>query len=115
MRVGLTARPRVIRGTRTALLPLLPSGPGGVRSRPLHGARDLTSIYRSMHDSHSWRKSTAPLRRGPTYSSAAVRAMVNSGFPNSLLEILEFRDASRGRLRDRAYRLPVETLFDSAR
>src|SRR5450432_1155850 len=42
------ARPRVIRGTRTAPLPLLPSGPGGVCSRPLHGARDLTSIYRSM-------------------------------------------------------------------
>src|SRR6185312_12986279 len=42
------ARPRVIRGTRTAPLPLLPSGPGGVCSRPLHGARDLTSIYPSM-------------------------------------------------------------------
>ena len=42
------ARPRVIRGTRTAPLPLLPSGPGGVCGRPLHGARDLTSIYRSM-------------------------------------------------------------------
>src|SRR5438270_10027828 len=44
---GITARPRVIRGTRTAPLPLLPSGPGGVCSRPLHGARDLTSLYRS--------------------------------------------------------------------
>src|ERR1700744_5612700 len=42
------ARPRVIRGTRTAPLPLLPSGPGGVCSRPLHGARDLTSIHRIM-------------------------------------------------------------------
>src|SRR5438876_8013383 len=42
------ARPRVIRGTRTAPLPLLPSGPGGVCSRPLHGARDLTSIHPSM-------------------------------------------------------------------
>src|ERR1039458_3387789 len=42
------ARPRVIRGTRTAPLPLLPSGPGGVCSRPLHEARDLTSIYRSL-------------------------------------------------------------------
>ena len=39
------ARPRVIRGTRTAPLPLLPSGPGGVCSRPLHGARGLTSHY----------------------------------------------------------------------
>src|SRR5579859_1952154 len=38
-----TARPRVIRGTRTAPLPLLPSGPGGVCGRPLHGARDLTN------------------------------------------------------------------------
>src|SRR5271157_1618045 len=45
------ARPRVIRGTRTALLPLLPSGPGGVCSRPLHGARDLTSIHRNMRGS----------------------------------------------------------------
>src|ERR1039458_2982256 len=42
------ARPRVIRGTRTAPLPLLPSGPGGVCSRPLHEARDLTSTYRNM-------------------------------------------------------------------
>src|SRR6476469_8447333 len=45
---GITARPRVIRGTRTAPLPLLPSGSGGVCSRPLHGARDLTRIYRIM-------------------------------------------------------------------
>ena len=37
-----TARPRVIRGTRVKPLPLLPSGPGGVYSRPLHGARSLT-------------------------------------------------------------------------
>src|SRR5262245_3390464 len=42
------ARPRVIRGTRTAPLPLLPSGPGGVCGRPLHGARDLTNIYPNM-------------------------------------------------------------------
>jgi hypothetical protein len=37
------ARPRVIRGTRVKPLPLLPSGPGGVRSRPLHEARSLTN------------------------------------------------------------------------
>src|SRR5215469_1399587 len=43
-----SARPRVIRGTRAAPLPLLPSGPGGVCGRPLHGARDLTSIHRNM-------------------------------------------------------------------
>src|SRR5438874_8686224 len=42
------ARPRVIRGTRTAPLPLLPSGPGGVCGRPLHGARDLTRDHRNM-------------------------------------------------------------------
>ena len=36
------ARPRVIRGTRAKPLPLLPSGPGGVYSRPLHEARSLT-------------------------------------------------------------------------
>src|SRR6266853_5785272 len=38
------ARPRVIRGTRAKPLPLLPSGPGGVYSRPLHEARSLTSL-----------------------------------------------------------------------
>src|SRR4051794_31594649 len=37
------ARPRVIRGTRAKPLPLLPSGPGGVCSRPLHGAQGLTN------------------------------------------------------------------------
>ena len=36
------ARPRVIRGTQVEPLPLLPSGPGGVRGRPLHEARSLT-------------------------------------------------------------------------
>src|SRR5580700_11091654 len=36
------AKLRVIRGTRVKPLPLLPSRPGGVCSRPLHGARDLT-------------------------------------------------------------------------
>src|ERR1022692_1792986 len=49
------ARPRVIVGTRTAPLPLLPSGPGGVCSRPLHGARNLTSIYRSTGKSGTLR------------------------------------------------------------
>src|SRR5579872_5800225 len=39
------ARPRVIRGTRAKPLPLLPSGPGGVCSRPLHEARSLTTSY----------------------------------------------------------------------
>src|SRR5580698_375743 len=43
----LYARPRVIRGTRVKPLPLLPSGPGGVRSRPLHEARSLTNNYPS--------------------------------------------------------------------
>src|ERR1019366_8852873 len=42
------ARPRVIRGTRTAPLPLLPSGPGGVCARPLPEPGDLTSLYRNM-------------------------------------------------------------------
>src|SRR5216684_3128838 len=37
-RKGVYARPRVIRGTRVKPLPLLPSGPGGVCSRPLHEA-----------------------------------------------------------------------------
>src|SRR5208282_5014622 len=36
------ARLRGIRGTQGELLPLLPSGPGGVRSLLLHGARSLT-------------------------------------------------------------------------
>src|ERR1019366_10604392 len=60
-KAGQVARPRVIRGTRTALLPLLPSGPGGVCSRPLHGARDLTSIHRNMG-------------RGGSYQLNATRA-----------------------------------------
>ena len=38
------ARLRVIRGTRGKPLPLLPSRPGGVCSRPLHGARNLTNF-----------------------------------------------------------------------
>src|SRR5580700_7798005 len=41
------ARPRVIRGTQVKPLPLLPSGPGGVCSRPLHEARSLTTIHAS--------------------------------------------------------------------
>src|SRR5579863_7686635 len=44
------ARPRVIRGTRAKPLPLLPSGPGGVHSRPLHEARSLTTIH-----ANTWR------------------------------------------------------------
>src|SRR5881392_3531690 len=47
MKAGFHARPRVIRGTRVKPLPLLPSGPGGVRSRPLHEARSLTISYAS--------------------------------------------------------------------
>jgi len=39
------ARPRVIRGTQAKPLPLLPSEPGGVCSRPLHEARSLTIHY----------------------------------------------------------------------
>src|ERR1700745_499837 len=42
------ARPRVIRGTQVKPLPLLPSGPGGVCSRPLHEARSLTSYGNSL-------------------------------------------------------------------
>ena len=45
---GDYARPRVIRGTRAKPLPLLPSGPGGVHSRPLHEARSLTTYHASM-------------------------------------------------------------------
>src|ERR1017187_10964380 len=44
------ARPRVIRGTRVKPLPLLPSGPGGVHSHPLHEARSLTTIH-----ANTWR------------------------------------------------------------
>src|SRR5580693_1809913 len=45
---GSYARPRVIRGTRIKPLPLLPSGPGGVHSHPLHEARSLTTSHASM-------------------------------------------------------------------
>src|SRR5262249_43762979 len=52
--LGGLARPRVIRGTRVKPLPLLPSGPGGVRSRPLHEARSLT-FYR-IKSGRGWRR-----------------------------------------------------------
>src|SRR4051795_708471 len=44
---GGIARPRVIRGTQAKPLPLLPSEPGGVCSRPLHEARSLATHYRT--------------------------------------------------------------------
>ena len=47
---GAYARPRVIRGTRVKPLPLLPSGPGGVCSRPLHEARSLTTSHASSFE-----------------------------------------------------------------
>ena len=40
----LNVKHRVIRGTQGKPLPLLPSGPGGVCSRLLHGARHLTTF-----------------------------------------------------------------------
>src|SRR5580704_14185716 len=57
-----SARPRVIRGTRAAPLPLLPSGPGGVCSRPLHGARDLTNTHPS-----TWVLEQTLLRSNPSH------------------------------------------------
>ena len=42
----LWARLRVICGTRRGSLPLLPSGPGGVREHPSHRARSLTCLAR---------------------------------------------------------------------
>jgi hypothetical protein len=41
-------RMRAIRGTRTKPLPLLPSGPGGVHSHPLHEAWSLTTSTASL-------------------------------------------------------------------
>ena len=54
MELAEYARPRVIRGTRVKPLPLLPSGPGGVHSRPLHEARSLTTSHASMRT--NWRR-----------------------------------------------------------
>jgi hypothetical protein len=74
-----SARPRVIRGTRAAPLPLLPSGPGGVCGRPLHGARDLTSIHPSMRSSalHALRLRTHPAQRlSPADRSLTVAALL---------------------------------------
>src|SRR5579862_659454 len=64
------ARPRVIRGTRVKPLPLLPSGPGGVRSRPLHEARSLTTSYasRSVTSAHFFFES------GPMVNRSSVRS-----------------------------------------
>src|SRR5271170_4317141 len=56
----LYARPRVIRGTRVKPLPLLPSGPGGVRGRPLHEARSLTTSHASRFQKTLLRKSWFP-------------------------------------------------------
>src|ERR1017187_5708955 len=42
------ARPRVIRGTRTAPLPLLRSVPACVARRPLDEALDMISFYRNL-------------------------------------------------------------------
>src|SRR5215472_3380066 len=42
-RRAFNVKHRVIRGTQGKPLPLLPSGPGGVCSRLLHGARHLTT------------------------------------------------------------------------
>src|SRR5437867_1633154 len=66
-RNGAYARPRVIRGTRVKPLPLLPSGPGGVCSRPLHEARSLTTSYAT-----SFRKAPIDLG-GRTAASVGIR------------------------------------------
>src|SRR5580698_286105 len=50
---GSYARPRVIRGTRIKPLPLLPSGPGGVHSHPLHEARSLIIHHASTRDARA--------------------------------------------------------------
>src|ERR1700722_13861591 len=47
---GTDAKLRVIRGTQGKPLPLLPSGPGGVCSRLLHGARHLTTPKFSRYE-----------------------------------------------------------------
>src|SRR5579863_2789505 len=67
------ARPRVIRGTRVKPLPLLPSGPGGVCSRPLHEARSLTTSYATSFGysfgrvAHFERRATSKLRQARTW------------------------------------------------
>src|SRR5207244_3038886 len=89
-----TARPRVIRGTRTAPLPLLPSGPGGVCSRPLHGARDLTSIHRSMgahggclsQNTTRWPLDSGRCSSGgPPHHCYCLSRVFSSTFPAALL------------------------------
>src|SRR5581483_4081132 len=67
------ARPRVIRGTQVKPLPLLPSGPGGVRGRPLHGARDLTIDYRSMRVFYGSALSKDPAARKTLKKIVAIR------------------------------------------
>src|ERR1035441_5538434 len=67
------ARPRVIRGTRVKPLPLLPSGPGGVHSHPLHEARSLTTIH-----ANTWR-GTGDLGLGPSGWCATESDAESSG------------------------------------
>src|SRR5215218_4793676 len=74
------ARPRVIRGTRAKPLPLLPSGPGGVCSRPLHGARHLAIDYGNRR----------PLRHyglGPASRTASATAMARRAAATSCARI----------------------------
>ena len=73
---GIYARPRVIRGTRVELLPLLPSGPGGVRSRPLHEARSLTTFHANSFSG------------GPTVFGSRAKAKLHN-FEDSARHVLE--------------------------
>ncbi len=76
------ARPRVIRGTRIKPLPLLPSGPGGVHSHPLHEARSLTTSHASMRVKFAPPRLSAGEIRGHIYSHS-IRSPGNNGKRNA--------------------------------
>src|SRR6516165_18218 len=90
-REGSYARPRVIRGTQVKPLPLLPSGPGGVRSRPLHEARSLTTYHASRRVGRTRvvrSKSDRSLYAAHCHQQIRIRRMA---VPNCEVERLFFR------------------------
>src|SRR3974390_2892656 len=90
----VNARPRVIRGTRVKPLPLLPSGPGGVCSRPLHEARSLTTTYGSR-------------RRGPRQNPGEIPACKRT---NLLMKLVMVDDSEQDR---RLFRRLLEESIDA--
>ena len=101
------ARPRVIRGTQAKPLPLLPSGPGGVCSRPLHEARSLTST----HPNTAFLSTCVPQVSVPSSEDLLTTlcscvSLELSQNPPSVLERVDARHILVSRLRNKAAIVP---------